>query len=332
MPRRGLMIVAFLSMCGGCLVSFEDYPVAEGDARAGASGSPDAAFGGSAGTGADAGGGVSGTGGSPLDGSSECDANEACVAASPSDWNGPIAFWSGQLNSSPDCPPDYPQHNNAAFTEISQGGCGPCTCAASCQVTATTFDDIACGGTVAANQTLGTCELALTSSPSSLVAVATPTCSIQPPTPAALASSFGKSTVACDLAQTQQSCSLGVCRPIPPSGFGLCIYKVGDESCPSGAYANRIVTYSGIQELHTCASCGCQAAGSCVATVGVASDSACSSGFKQCLSTEPCCAWPNEVAAAYLKLVDAQGASCAPTGGAVMGQDIGTGAITYCCL
>lgn len=157
-----------------------------------------------------------------------------------------------------------------------------------------------------------------------------------------------KSMVACTGAPTSgKGCgATSACIPVPKSPFGFtCMYKVGDNPCPSGPYTHKHVYYTGYQDGRTCSACSCGSptGQNCSGTVKTYTDS-CSSDEtvmsvpNQCYpippdsSTAPYDGGLEDTRGSVFTAGAPAGGSCSPGGGQKSGSVASTGAVTFCCL
>ncbi|WP_437320650.1 hypothetical protein [Sorangium sp. So ce385] len=146
---------------------------------------------------------------------------------------------------------------------------------------------------------------------------------------------------ACPAPPAGQGCNVGrVCVPRPGAPFegGLCIAKDGDNACPPGAYTEKHVFFTAIEDDRGCeddCSCGEPSSGTCRATIALYSDNA-----------EDTCETPVvEVLAGGCENVEGNptivgrkvtsatptGGACAPSGGTATGTARGAAPRTFCC-
>ena len=96
-------------------------------------------------------------------------------------------------------------------------------------------------------------------------------------------------------------CGFGTCvpRPEPPFEEVLCVYQAGDIPCPAGAYSARQVLYSTLTDTRACSGCDCgpPTGTSCVGTMKLYTDTACSMEEVVLSSVSECEALPPDTTA-----------------------------------
>jgi hypothetical protein len=219
----------------------------------------------------------------PSDGS--CNSPYTCAAPVPSGWTGPALLWTDTATATPPtCPTNYLQQpdlgQNLAGTQA-----GPCTCSCglsdNCIVTVSFHPDQGCssatcllpdGGNdavqvaIAANSCVpipdnlcGSAGSVTTTNGSAYVANCVATVA---PIPTA---SFRNSALLCS---TTCSSSAAHCVIGPTSSFHstACIFKSGDAACPTTAYVNKSLFYTGFADHRSCGPCTCNGydGGTCV--------------------------------------------------------------------
>ncbi|WP_437819255.1 hypothetical protein [Sorangium sp. So ce1078] len=139
-----------------------------------------------------------------------------------------------------------------------------------------------------------------------------------------------------------QGCNLGrVCVPRPAAPFegGLCIAKDGDNACPPGAYTEKHVFFTGIEDDRSCkddCSCGAPSRGACPTTITLYSDDridTCTTRLIE-LQTGECEDLegnPSVVGRKAMSPGAPTGGACAPSGGTATGEARGAGPRTFCC-
>ncbi|MGK3964147.1 hypothetical protein WMF01_26575 [Sorangium sp. So ce1667] len=142
--------------------------------------------------------------------------------------------------------------------------------------------------------------------------------------------------------QTGQGCNLGrVCVPRPPAPFegGLCIAKEGDSACPPGAYTEKHVFFTGIEDTRGCeddCACGAPSNGTCPTTIALYSDTPTNTcetllvelpaGGCQDLTGNP-----SIVGRMAMSPGTPTGGACTPSGGTATGAARGASPRTFCC-
>ncbi len=237
----------------------------------------------------------------------DCTVGYTC-AATPAGWNGPVALWTGTSGTAPACSSagGYP---TAAF-DAHDGlvppapGCPSCNCtptSATCndiqsmwfdiksdcsstKSTATYYIDVPKSGACATAPypIAGTADVAYFQStvggnPVPPI-VGGGSCVANPPPPNFPDPSWTDDSRACTGGTTGGGCAVGQCfaKPKTPFGTSLCVYKAGENACPSGYPNQKPFQYQSWKEGRTC-SCSCGSL-SCGGTLTTYTDTACSVG------------------------------------------------------
>ncbi|XXX81291.1 hypothetical protein WMF30_21255 [Sorangium sp. So ce134] len=143
-------------------------------------------------------------------------------------------------------------------------------------------------------------------------------------------------------AQAGQGCNVGrVCVPKPPAPFegGLCIAKDGDNACPPGAYTERHVLFTDIEDDRSCkddCACGEPSMGTCPTTITLYSDDrtdTCTTRLidLQAGGCEDLEGNPTIVGRKAMSPGAPTGGACAPSGGTATGEARGAAPRTFCC-
>ncbi|AUX31837.1 MULTISPECIES: hypothetical protein [Sorangium] len=140
-----------------------------------------------------------------------------------------------------------------------------------------------------------------------------------------------------------QGCNLGrVCVPRPSAPFegGLCIAKDGDNPCPPGAYTERHVFFTGVEDDRGCkddCACGAPSGGACPTTITLYSDDdridTCTTPLTE-LQTGGCEDLegnPTIVGRKAMLPGAPTGGACAASGGTATGEARGAAPRTFCC-
>jgi hypothetical protein len=292
-----------------------------------------------------------------------------CFPVPPAGWENPLVVWIGTPpQQAPTCPAVAPAQLDGYADLSAPGICGACQCdppTGSCALptTITASSSAACpddgpgailtpfdppagwDGGCTANDAIdggelcdgGPCVQSFTIAPLSVnESSCAPTQTPAPQDPP----SWGTFARTCRGAPFGP-CGTGlVCSPSSPPGFKVCIYKDGDNPCPSNSYSERHVFYTSYQDNRTCsASCSCSPpVGSvCSAEVSIYVDGACSttatyvetvdSSMPACHDLTPGAALGSKSASVPVYTAGA----CRPSGGPTGAVDP-TGAFTVCCI
>ncbi|WP_434047499.1 MULTISPECIES: hypothetical protein [Sorangium] len=146
---------------------------------------------------------------------------------------------------------------------------------------------------------------------------------------------------ACPAAPPGQGCNLGqVCVPRPGAPFegGLCIAKDGDDACPPGAYTEKHVFFTEIEDDRGCeddCACGEPSSGTCRTTIALYADpetDTCDTPLVEVLAGE-CANVEGNPTIVGRKVTSSMptGGACAPSGGAATGAARGAAPRTFCC-
>jgi len=206
-----------------------------------------------------------------------------CLAPAIGGWTGPSAVYDGNGADKPAaCPLMYTVKEIEGVSGASTAGPATCSCGApvgpnaKCRVTISSYIDDVCAQspvdeTVTVPDTTCFNSGRVTMKVKS-VAVDQGSCTYPRVTmTGAPAPTFERSAVACGLPQFATCTSRPDCvaAPIPDPPFRrLCIFKAGDESCPSLDYPARFVTNQEVVDDRGCAGCtGTPSGASCGAAI-----------------------------------------------------------------
>ncbi|MEZ4224305.1 MAG: hypothetical protein R3B13_25370 [Polyangiaceae bacterium] len=224
----------------------------------GASGSGGAATGGAAGSG----------------GTTGCASGHTCVGAPPAGWSGPVTVGTGTT-----CPSEYAT-SLADLKDKFLPGTPSCTC--NCGSTTVTcgavtlwdYTQDACLGTSSPIGTItpvSQCVVTNNQLDKQVRIAGSASCLGESVTKNIPSPSWASNAKICGGGQDAGGCSAGqLCVPDPPSGFaGLCVYRTGDFTCPSG-FSNRTVYYKSFTDTRNCSACSCNPSGwSCRTTMSI---------------------------------------------------------------
>jgi hypothetical protein len=148
--------------------------------------------------------------------------------------------------------------------------------------------------------------------------------------------SWGRTVRECTPDLSSEGCAPGeVCPPEPPPGFDLCLYADGVLACPPGW--QQLVSFTGAQDDRQCDACACGPPDAmCEAYVIAYSDAACGAPAGSVIATideAACFDVPSGMGLGSVEatfLGQAPG-SCAPGGGAPVGDVKPSGPVTLCC-
>jgi hypothetical protein len=314
----------------------------------------------------------------------ECQAGFTCVPSIPAGWTGPTALYAGAATA-PDClnSGGYTTVKQTAHGGLTPGSasCPTCSCdgttGVSCEASIVLMTDATCGGGTCWGGKAGLLECGtapfnnitvpnglacsllptlisstgagakgvwagpLTSLGGACTSGQTGTKNIPTPT-------WSQSVRACgDGPSTGKGCGAGACMPRPATPFesGLCIYRTGDEVCPS-PFAKKTLAHQNFSEGRDCSACACDPpSAACTGTLTLYTNDTCAAN-PTIVTPNTCTGIPVDPDPLTVfppgtggmppadtragKLV-ASG-TCPPKGGQVTGAATATGPITFCCL
>lgn len=219
-------------------------------------------------------------------GPAACGGGNVCVEEAPAGWAGPVVWAeTPTTEDAPPCPAAYPE---LAFEALDDLQAAPAVC------------DCECGSAVGASCAAvileyhgsdGNCltpndEFTMTatcsSAPSGLngehwqvddPGVSGGSCTPSGTTDLPAAGWNSASTVCGGTRPVAGVCDGGEsCIPAPPEGFEAraCVWQTGDLECPSGAFSDRFVRHTGIDDTRNCQTCTCGSPeGECNGTVAL---------------------------------------------------------------
>jgi hypothetical protein len=278
-----------------------------------------------------------------------------CVAAAPVTWTGPVEIYEGDPATAPKCPSPLLTDVSA---NISIASASPVTCSA-CGCTPGT---IACGDSTVEGLNLlcENCDAGTTTAMLGKCSNAALVCGMdyveglifEHPSATAPCTMTGGSVdvrppvewmsavVGCKAASSalkQIDCAAGeVCAPAPSPPFdsSLCVFQVGDVSCPGAPYSNRIVAYEGVDDARGCTACTCKVTpGTCTGTVNAFSDSDCKTPFGSSMGFGGCVEVSGSSIYAEVLTADPPTTlACGTTGGQPTGTATPANPVTICCM
>ena len=267
-----------------------------------------------------------------------------CLPPAPPGWIGPSAIYDGPTAGRPaSCPPVYVQEEIVAGEDVTAAP-ADCSCGAPtftgtrCDATASFFTSSDCSTTPVTVDVripgFNEC-LARASYSGVRVTAATfvpGTCSFPNPTKTVTEPSFGRSTIACGLAQKASCDGRPDCTasPSPEGGFTrLCIHREGEQSCPSLDYSVRLIAYRGTVDGRECTPCTGTPTGTCGSSVKFSSNTGCSIEIGDAGKTGACL--PTTGPGIDLRALAASNLGCTPSGGTPTGDVTASDPITFCC-
>ena len=246
-----------------------------------------------------------GTGSSTSEGSGECGSGFRCVDAAPAGWLGPVARHRATGGDAPpDCGGGYPEPGLTLLEGFNAPGPAECDCSCSINLAS------ACSITVYVDLDTATCQdfsnfvmmagectmydIPLGSVYGTMFASGTASC--MPDAPEDVPDVEWDAEVhTCGGATVGDTCGSGdgVCTATAPDGYEpeLCVFAQGDNECPTdGAYTERVVLYSAINDTRGCSECECGNAPpiSCTGTFEVFADDDCSGSLLSSAAPNTC--------------------------------------------
>ena len=285
----------------------------------------------------------SGTGGSAGsdagDAAASCGTDETCVPFAPGDWLGPFAVWTGAAGDDPpSCPSALPTEELTAQAEPVGADACKCNCTTSglgCPDTVTIqgYPDLACSSTTCTPFTVGTSCVDLSNNCGTIAAA-----QIDPVQPTGSCASGSVGLAEPKWNKQVRACSGGICEggaciAADVDFAKTCIFKSGDEQCPSGTtFTERELYYQGADDTRACSetTCPCSLDGTC-GYVDLFSDTACSvpiTGASASLSLSACYA---NVKSGHFATANALACVPSAAAGKPSGSLTPTGPVTVCC-
>lgn len=292
----------------------------------------------------------------------------ACVRSAPIGFLGPTLIAIEAPQALPACPEWTSGLGFEGFADLSAAphtcpacSCGPASCvlpetmhasAAKCAdaegATATSFDAPAAWEGTCSEENAIPAGLACEGAPCvQSLTIAAPTVepckAVEEGAAAFPVASWGKVARECRIAPLDgDGCATWgeVCAPVPPPGFGLCLYFKGDDpafACPPD-YPRREVVFASTEDGRTCSPCSCSEpeGAACAAFVAAFTDGSCGVQIGSVTVTEMdsgCFDVPPGSALGSKEAfftTDKPGA-CAPSGGEPAGELAPSGPVTLCC-
>jgi hypothetical protein len=266
----------------------------------------------------------------------------SCTAGAPDGWNGPIAVFedSGGDGVAPGCPASYPHLDfmGGSSPEGAPATCEPCICQPpqpTCVATPfEAFSSKNCKGSMSTFDTPdGVCVVL--GSPTSLrpgaAAQGSLACSVMGGKATVPPITWTSIAVACSSSSLGGGCETGVCtrRPEAPFGTQLCIWRSGDETCPS-TYPHKRTPVE-VTDDRGCSMCDCATtnAPTCTVTTTLYSDSGCQTPLVDNPAPGVCASYL-PVQSVIVNAVSSGSASCSASGGNPTG-DVHKSETTFCC-
>ncbi|MBK9259601.1 MAG: hypothetical protein IPM54_07145 [Polyangiaceae bacterium] len=300
----------------------------------------------------------------------DCTTGYACVPSPPLNWSGYVALFDGQEADQPACPSTFPSsfpgYRNLLTPPHS---CSACSCGSPAGQTCDladviTVSDKNCGFAPQTPNSInppanwqgecygpaglqggqscagGPCNSSVTTAkPTVTGGSCPPSGGVEDKQPAQW-EAFG---LACSGAPQGGGCGAGnVCQPKSATPFrsGLCVYRMGEQSCPVGEFSQQFIYYESATDNRACSPCECEApAGStCDATIKIYSDAAvntCTTEIASFMAGGCANLMGNPTVFGRAATVTAPtGGSCAVKagGGQATGALTPTNATTFCCI
>lgn len=257
-----------------------------------------------------------------------------------------MVLYDGDPAAIPACPADHPtkayEGNGDLIPEPT--GCAACSCAAptiNCQTKLLAFqnDDVCTmPGTPVAQPTPNNCLAASPSGGPKAVIADAPTATVGACAPSggskiATPPHFQRAGLVCGGGGLGLGCGAGKSctgRAAPPFVAGLCVWRSGDQPCPS-SYPDKHSFTDSVVDTRDCTSCVCGAAtASCTATSHVFSNSMCNGAAIDVPNDGSCVAINGNVGSISIDLKT--DGSCPASGGQPVGTIVaGALSTTVCC-
>ena len=288
------------------------------------------------------------------DGDADCADDDClmrtCVEAAPDGWRGPAVLYIGDA-AAPASGGAYPMKVASGGTAVSAAAaqCSTCTCSPASPGCAGflnfgTGADSACDG-------VGDCTTSLSSACAELsspcfASVTTgyvqtqlpggpATCSPSAQNPVVPAAGWAQNVLACapSAALARAGCDAEeVCAHEAPFDGALCVVKSGDHACPAGAYSDRRLYYSSIDDTRGCSACGCHHDCAYTWQIFDAADAACQTPLLTLSSPNQCAAVTPSAGKIRVGATITGSGACAASGGTPTGAATAQSPITVCCV
>jgi hypothetical protein len=269
-----------------------------------------------------------------------------CVPVAPDAWEGPVLVYEGTAESVPTCPTSMALTRLEANVGTPTGShtcedcsCGPAT-GITCSTTITQYNTSSCTDQLEPTMPLGATCLTTATNVDSVRIDMTPSggsCAVQGGAPKLDPISWPSTIKACGAPSLlADGCAAGeLCAPeaATPSKARHCIWKTGEDACPS-AWPERVIAYAGVDDNRTCTGCGCTApTRQCTGSVRYYSSSNQGCSGSSALSPIPTtCMVVKDRSGLVLVAADGSG-SCGVSGQATpSGEVTGKDPSTLCCL
>lgn len=133
----------------------------------------------------------------------------------------------------------------------------------------------------------------------------------------------------CEAPQSSSCGDSGTCLDFETSGLDVCIWRPGDEECPSQSFT-KTVAYQGFSDTRACTDCSCgNVVGECTGQITYNSNETCSLGAQGPVDELDCFFLETPARSASVSV--SSDYSCSPIGGAATGDAEPTQPVTYCC-
>ncbi|MEM6296452.1 MAG: hypothetical protein AAGA54_34620 [Myxococcota bacterium] len=283
----------------------------------------------------------SGSDGSAITGDDPGTCEGPCAPDVPSGWDGPfyVAATEGDAAA---CPEGFPQQDVRFADLVAPDAMCTCACQAvesNCGVdytlhlTGGCFGD-AIGGTLGNGEcdpyaTLFPLEIFVDSTVTGTAGSCNPTTNDAVPD-----TSWETAVTVCMAPSGVGECEQGRCAAELPGSFDarLCISQPGEHECPGSGYADRQMSYTGVDDERACSTCECGTeGGECeVAVTGHANGNC--TGSSSDLEIGTCDGFDvNTGDYGVSATIENKTPSCTASGGEPVGEATPTGAVTVCC-
>jgi hypothetical protein len=268
------------------------------------------------------------------------------VPDAPPAWNGPVVLYDGDPAAKPaGCPGEHPLKSFEGNRDLNPTPaiCSACACGApavTCTSMPLELDTAACAMQqgFAAQPQPGQCgsvspPAGVTSYKASAPIGFTGACTPSGGAPTLPPPSWGGAGLACAGGGLGGGCgNKAACAAVsaPPFGAGLCVYRSGDLSCPSG-FGDKHLYVNNVIDSRGCTPCSCGGGTvTCAATTTVFSDGACTAAVADVPNDGSCVA---AAGGSSIKIQITKSGSCPASGGKPSGSlQAGAPPTTVCCV
>ena len=277
---------------------------------------------------------------------SDCNGGFTCVADAPAAWNGPVVLYDGAPAGKPAaCPAEHPLDGYEGNRNLidTPALCAACACSdpsVTCSVQSLELDGAGCNQQkgFATQPAPGQCgsispppsvSSYTANAPNALSGACTPsggTATLPPP-------NWGGAGLLCAGGGLGGGCgNKAACTAVSGAPFsaGMCVYRTGDVSCPSG-FGTKHLYVNDVIDTRGCTGCSCGGGtATCSAKTTVFSDGACATSLADVPNDGSCV---DAAGASSIKVQITKSGSCPADGGKAKGAlQEGPSTTTVCCV